>query len=152
VAWSGKASGSRSGVTGTSVTVPQIYINGQYRFTVTAANAAGAGNAASTSAQLTGPSQRYAVRNNGNSNAYLHATADSNSANIDTMTDNNGAKVTVLCQVKGVYYKHPTAGADFAGDMYVKMTYNKTGYIIGYLITTEGSWKSYAGLPLWRCQ
>jgi hypothetical protein len=154
VAWTGPVSGTQSNVTGTSATLRNVSTNGRYTFTVTAANDAGAGNAASTAAQLTGPPRTYTVRSNGNSNAYIHSGTNANNKNdvVATMYDNNGEGVTVHCQTKGTYYTHPN-DSSLAGDMYVKMTYGgKTGYIIGYLISTDGSWKSYAGLPLWRCR
>ncbi|MFB4314485.1 fibronectin type III domain-containing protein [Actinomadura sp. 21ATH] len=153
VAWSGPVTGSRAGVAGTSVTLAQIGINGRYTFTVTAANDAGAGNASSATAQLTGPNRSYKVERNGNSNAYIHKTPNSNADDVvATMHDNNGTSVTVHCQLKGTPYSHPR-DKNLSGDMYVKMTYGgETGYIIGYLIDTPGDWKAYAGLPLWRCK
>ncbi|MFI0349009.1 fibronectin type III domain-containing protein [Actinomadura sp. 9N407] len=153
VAWSGKSNGSRSNVTGTSVTLGQISANGRYTFTVTAANDAGTGNAASTSAQLTGPTQSYKVTSNGNSTAYIHKSANANNDNdvVATMRDNNGESVPVLCQTTGTKYTHPN-DKNLSGNMYLRMTYSgDTGYIIGYLIDTNSNWKSYKGLPLWRC-
>ncbi|MEU5879106.1 fibronectin type III domain-containing protein [Spirillospora sp. NPDC047279] len=154
VGWTGPTSGTKN-VTTTSATLGTIWINGQYTFTVSAANGAGSGDGTSTSATLTGPSRSYAIQHNGSSDAYARSAANGTSGTVYTYND-NGHTLTVLCQVKGAYYTHPTAGANFAGDLYNRVsTPSGPGYMIGYLANTPGSagtgWRNFVGLPLWRC-
>ncbi|MEV3921756.1 fibronectin type III domain-containing protein [Actinomadura coerulea] len=157
IGWDGPVKGSRT-VTATpgsamTATLGEVWTNGPYTFTVAAVNGAGTGAAATLGARLTGPAAKYPVERNGNSNAYIRATADANDsgASVATMTDNNGELVVVNCQKKGVYYRHPR-DAGLAGDMYANITWSgKTGYVIGYLVNTPGDWRSSAGPAVWTC-
>lgn len=150
--WTGAKSGSRSGVTGTSATLGEVWKNGSYTFTVTSANGAGAGQRSSWTGALTGPTTRYAVRNNGKSNGKVNQRPDTASPDVAVMFDNNGELVPVHCQARGTYFAHSNGDPNFAGDMYAKITYaGKQGYTIGYLISTPGSWKSFAGPTVWEC-
>ncbi|MFI0372457.1 fibronectin type III domain-containing protein [Actinomadura sp. 1N219] len=148
--WDGPVKGSRT-VSATSATLGEIWTNGSYTFNVAAVNGAGTGPGATRTAKLTGPTTRYPVERNENSNGYVRNVADANGGTtVATMNDNNGETVTVNCQERGVYYER---NADLAGDMYAKITYKgKTGYVIGYLVNTPGDWKSFAGLPVWKCR
>ncbi|MFD0684634.1 fibronectin type III domain-containing protein [Actinomadura fibrosa] len=152
VTWDGPVQGTQT-VTSASATLGTVWTNGSYTFSVAAVNAAGTGAASTSSASLTGPVQRYAVRSNGNSNGYIRSTADAdNGALVATMHDNNGEVVDVHCQEKGVYYRHPN-DSSLAGDMYAQITWNgKTGYVIGWLISTPGDWTSPAGPTVWACK
>ncbi|MES9605159.1 hypothetical protein [Actinomadura sp. NPDC000929] len=156
VGWDGPVKGSRTvpAATGSAMTATlgEVWTNGPYTFTVSAVNGAGTGAAATLGARLTGPAARYPVERNGNSNAYIRATADANNGTtVATMTDNNGELVVVNCQKKGVYYRHPRDAA-LAGDMYANITWSgKTGYVIGYLVNTPGDWRSLAGPAVWTC-
>ncbi|NKZ06950.1 fibronectin type III domain-containing protein [Actinomadura latina] len=152
LAHDGPVSGAITGPS-TSATLANVYTNGGYTFTLTAANDAGTGAAATLDTTLTGPATRYPVERNGNSDAYIRATPDGrNGALVATMHDNNGEMITVLCQEKGVYYTHPR-DSNLAGDMYAKVTWQgKTGYLLGYLVNTPGDWKSVAGPPVWKCK
>ncbi|WUI02337.1 fibronectin type III domain-containing protein [Spirillospora sp. NBC_00431] len=149
--WDGPAGGSRT-VSATSATLGEIGTNGSYTFEVAAVNGAGTGPGTTRTAKLTGPAARYPVERNGNSNAYIRSTPDANGGTtVATMNDNNGETVAVNCQVRGKHYTHPN-DSNLAGDMYSKITWKgKTGYVIGYLVNTPGDWKSFAGLPVWRC-
>jgi hypothetical protein len=152
LAWTGPVGGSVTGAA-TSARLGGVDTNGRYTFTLTAANGAGTGSAATLTAALTGPAVNYPVERNGNSDAYIRPTPDANAEGelVATMTDNNGELVAVRCQEKGAYYRHPR-DANLAGDMYAKITYKgATGYVIGYLVNTPGDWKSFAGLPVWKC-
>ncbi|WP_131733028.1 fibronectin type III domain-containing protein [Actinomadura formosensis] len=152
LAYSGPVSGTATG-SRTSVTLGNVWMNGAYTFTLTAANDAGAGSATTLDTTLTGPTRNYAVQSNGKSNAYIRATPDGNNgAIVATMYDNNGEMVAVHCKEKGAYYRHPR-DSSLAGDMYTKITWRgKTGYVLGYLISTPGGWTSYAGPTVWRCK
>ncbi|MFB4309110.1 fibronectin type III domain-containing protein [Actinomadura sp. GTD37] len=152
LAYDGPVSGSATGPN-TSATLSDVYTNGSYSFTVTAANDAGTGAAARLGATLTGPAAKYAVERNGNSDAYIRATPDGkNGGLVATMHDNNGEPVSVGCQVQGTYYTHPN-DSNLAGDKYVKITWQgKTGYVLGYLVNTPGDWRSFAGPPVWKCK
>ncbi|GAA4241955.1 hypothetical protein GCM10022254_72900 [Actinomadura meridiana] len=148
--WDGPVKGSAT-VTGTSTTLASIGTNGPYTFKVAAVNGAGTGPAATRDTKLTGPAIRYPVERNENSTGRVYDIPDANTAKtITTMQDNNGEKIVVNCQEKGVLYER---NATLKGDMYANVTYNgKTGYLIGYLVNTPGDWKSFAGLPLWKCE
>jgi hypothetical protein len=149
LSWDGPVTGSTT-VSATSATLGEVSTNGSYTFTVAAVNGAGTGTTASLSTRLTGPTNRYPVERNENSNAYIRPTADANgSSTVATMNDNNGEMVTVHCQVKGAYYNRNAA---LAGDMYVRLTWQgHTGYLIGYLVDTPGEWTGFAGPPVWKC-
>ncbi|MEV4677415.1 MULTISPECIES: fibronectin type III domain-containing protein [Actinomadura] len=151
LAYDGPVKGSVTAA-GTSAVLGDVWTNGNYTFTVTAANDAGTGAPATLRVGLTGPAAKYPVERNGNSDAYIRATPDGkNGALVATMHDNNGEMVIVHCQVKGAYYTHPNA-ASLAGDMYAKITWSgKTGYVLGYLVNTPGDWKSFAGPAVWKC-
>ncbi|MFA1545357.1 fibronectin type III domain-containing protein [Actinomadura chokoriensis] len=151
LAYTGPVSGSATGPN-TSATLGDVYTNGNYNFTVTAANGAGTGAAATLDATLNGPTAGYPVERNGNSDAYIRATPDgTNGSVVATMHDNNGETVTVHYQQKGAYYTHPN-DSNLAGDMYVKITWQgKTGYVLGYLVDTPGDWRSFAGPAVWKC-
>ncbi|MBC6459500.1 fibronectin type III domain-containing protein [Actinomadura sp. HBU206391] len=151
VGWTGPTSGSRAGLTGTSVTLGEIGKNGSYTFTVTSSNGAGAGRQAQASANLTGPAQRYPTRHNQNSKAYIRPTPDGTSPDIGSVTG-NGVMVTVHCQKRGAFYDRGL-GAGFRGDLYDYVEYGEVrGYMIGYLLTTpRDPWTEFAGLPLWQC-
>lgn len=150
LAWDGPVKGSRT-VSATSATLGEVWTNGPYTFTVTATNGAGTGSATSLDTRLTGPAVRYPVERNKSSTGYVRDIPDAESGKtVTTMYDNNGERIAVNCQEKGVYYKRNDT---LAGDMYANITYNgETGYIIGYLVNTPGDWKSFAGLPVWKCE
>lgn len=150
LSWQGPVSGSRT-VSATSATLGDVWSNGNYTFTVAAANGAGTGSDATLSTKLTGPTSTYAVQMNGNSDAYIRQTASSSGTVVATMHDNNGESVTVHCQEKGAYYQHPN-DSSLAGDMYTNITWKgKRGYVIGYLISTPGNWKNFNGPAIWKC-
>ncbi|MGP4023263.1 fibronectin type III domain-containing protein [Actinomadura sp. 3N407] len=149
--WNGPVSGSKT-VTATSATLGDVWTNGDYTFTVAAANGAGTGSGTTIDSRLTGPTSTYAVRMNGNSDGYIRKTASSKSAIVATMHDNNGDNVTVHCKEQGLYYTHPN-DPNLAGDMYTNITWKGSrGYVIGYLINTPGSWKSHNGPSIWKCE
>lgn len=152
LAWDGPVKGSRT-VSATSATLGEVWTNGPYTFTVTATNGAGTGSATSADTRLTGPAVRYPVERNGNSNGYIRDIPDANKGKtVATMNDNNGEMVAVNCQERGADYTHPR-DSNLAGNMYANITWKgKTGYVIGYLVNTPGSWKSFAGLPVWKCE
>ncbi|WP_433462524.1 fibronectin type III domain-containing protein [Spirillospora sp. CA-128828] len=149
--WDGPAQGSTT-VSATAATLGNVWTNGSYTFTVAAVNDAGAGTTATLTSGLAGPTYDYAVRMNGNSDGYIRSTPDANNgATVATMHDNNGEKVVVHCQEKGAHYTHPR-DSNLTGDTYAKITWQgKTGYVIGYLVSTPGDWNSYAGPAVWRC-
>ncbi|WP_433472923.1 fibronectin type III domain-containing protein [Spirillospora sp. CA-142024] len=149
--WDGPAQGSTT-VSATAATLGNVWTNGSYTFTVAAVNDAGAGTTATLTSGLAGPTHDYAVRMNGNSDGYIRSTPDANNgAIIATMHDNNGEKVVVHCQEKGAHYTHPR-DSNLTGDTYAKITWQgKTGYVIGYLVSTPGDWNGYAGPAVWRC-
>ncbi|TDD73238.1 hypothetical protein E1293_31955 [Actinomadura darangshiensis] len=149
LSWDGPLQGSKT-VSATSATLGNVWTNGDYTFNVAAVNEAGTGSTAKLQATLTGPKGTYKVERNEKSNGYIRSTADAeNGASVATMYDNNGDKVTVNCQVKGVYYNR---NSTLKGDMYANITWqDKTGYVIGYLVDTPGEWTSFAGPKLWKC-
>ncbi|MFA1538992.1 fibronectin type III domain-containing protein [Actinomadura monticuli] len=150
LAWSGPVSGSTT-VAGTSATLGGVWTNGSYSFTVTAANGAGTGAPATAAATLTGPTTTYAVQMNGNSNAYIYSAADTRGSRVATMTDNNGENVTVNCQETGASFTHPN-DSSLSGNMYTNITWKgNRGYVVAYLVSTPGNWKSFSGLPIWKC-
>ncbi|NDU77226.1 hypothetical protein GWI34_32075 [Actinomadura sp. DSM 109109] len=157
IGWDGPVRGTRTvpaaAGTATVATLGDVWTNGSYTFTVTAANGAGTGTAATLDARLTGPAVRYPVERNGNSNAYIRSTPDANNGTtVATMNDNNGELVAVNCQKKGVHYTHPR-DSSLAGDLYANITWSgKTGYVIGYLVDTPGDWRSLAGPAVWTCE
>ncbi|MFG2089824.1 fibronectin type III domain-containing protein [Spirillospora sp. NPDC048824] len=149
--WSGPVSGSKT-VSATSATLGDVWSNGNYTFTVAAANGAGTGSGTTINAKLTGPTSTYAVRMNGNSNAYIRATASTSSTVVVTMNDNNGEQVTVNCQEQGLRFEH-SSDPNLSGDMYTNITWKgKRGYVPAYLISTPGSWKSFVGPSIWKCE
>ncbi|GAA2106889.1 fibronectin type III domain-containing protein [Actinomadura alba] len=150
VAWTGPVSGSRSGLTGASVTLGEIGKNGTYTFTVTSSNGAGSGRQAQASANLVGPAQRYVTVRNGNSDAYMYVRPDKDSGDVGTVRD-NGKTLIVHCQIMGKYYDRGVPG--LAGSLYDYVEYGgKRGYMIGYLVDTpRDPWYEFAGLPLWQC-
>ncbi|TDC45848.1 hypothetical protein E1281_29325 [Actinomadura sp. KC345] len=148
--WSGPVSGSKN-VSGTSATLGEVWTNGNYTFTVAAANGAGTGTGATISPKLTGPTSTEKVQMNGNSDGYIRSAADHNSSLVATMKDNNGDSVTVHCQKRGTKYTHPN-DSSLSGDMYTNITWKgKRGYVIGYLITTDAAWTSFNGPAIWKC-
>lgn len=148
--WQGPVSGSTT-VTATSATLGDVWTNGDYTFTVTAANGAGTGSAAGIDAKLTGPPSTYQVTSNGNSDGYIRQAADAGSPLVATMHDNNGDNVTVHCQERGTFYQHPN-NPSLAGDMYTNITWkNNRGYVIGYLVDTPANWKNFNGPKIWKC-
>ncbi|KAB2345126.1 fibronectin type III domain-containing protein [Actinomadura rudentiformis] len=144
-------------IKGTSIVLSDVFTNGQYSFHVGSSNGAGGNEGTSINVTLTGPAQRYPIQHNGSgSTAYVRAKPDKESAQVFTYKD-NGHTLTVLCQVKGANYTHPNNNPDFAGNLYNKVRTPKgDGYMIGYLAKTPNSagsgWKTFLGLPLWRCE
>ncbi|MFG2005289.1 hypothetical protein ACGFNU_39700 [Spirillospora sp. NPDC048911] len=157
VSWQGPGTAkSKSGIEGVGTTLGDVYTNGRYSFTVSASNAAGGIQGTSINATLTGPAQQYPIQHNGKSDGYAKTAPDHDSANVHVYND-NGHQLTVLCQIRGKRYAHPTAGANFAGTLYNKLqTPSGVGYMIGYLANTPGSagkgWDTFVDLPLWRCE
>ncbi|MFP3963989.1 fibronectin type III domain-containing protein [Actinomadura fulvescens] len=144
-----------SGVRGTSVTLRDLFTNGQYTFSVRASNGAGGADGPELNVRLEGPPQDYPIQHNDKSTAYVRAQADGTSGTVFTY-QGNGETLTLLCQVKGADYAHPNKNPNFAGNLYNKVrTPQGDGYMIGYLAKTPNSagsgWKEFLGLPLWRC-
>ncbi|MGI8329733.1 hypothetical protein ACRYCC_07185 [Actinomadura scrupuli] len=153
VSWTGPTTGARTGLTGTSVSLNEVWRNGQYTFTVTSANGAGAGQEAQTGAHLVGPSRQYAIQHNGSgSKAYVRVSPDTSSAIAGTIVD-NGHTLTVNCQKMGAYFDRGV-GDNFKGSLYDHISYNGfSGYMVGYLVATpKNPWQEYAGPPLWVCE
>jgi hypothetical protein len=148
--WDGPVTGATT-VSGTSATLSEIWTNGPYTFKVAAVNGAGTGPAATREAELAGPTIQYPVERNENSTGNVYDIPDANAGKtITTMEDNNGEKIAVHCQEKGQFY---TRNSTLSGDMYANVTYNnRIGYIIGYLVDTPGDWRSFSGLPVWKCE
>jgi hypothetical protein len=146
---------SNPNYSGTSLTIPDIWKNGSYTFSVTASNVAGTKTSSATQT-LTGPSQNYAGQHAGNpgEHSYLHKTPHNDGDKSNWITDYNTKNLVVDCQKLGDYYEHSGNDPYYAGKMWDYIHYQgKQGYMIGYLVATprQPDWQNYAGLPLWEC-
>jgi hypothetical protein len=151
---SGPKTYTNNNFSGTSVTVPSIWKNGDYTIKVTASNPAGNKSNSVTKA-LNGPQHTYGIHNGGNPNdtSFIYSQADGNSSHVEGIQNANTESVVVICQKLGVHYAHSNGDPDFAGNLYDYLTHNgHTGYMIGYLPNTPHKpWQELAGPTIWEC-
>jgi Fibronectin type III domain len=161
VAWSGGASGSRSGLTGTTYNITSLVNQKSYTVTVTAVNEAGASQApATTTSTLLLPSAvLYHIYNNSKVPVNMRSQTNTGAPIITnfpvTPAGSLGVSVTVHCQVTG------GPAQDFGdpalhGDIWDYVTGNgHTGWVSDLYVSTPsssaGSYSSFSDPPLWQC-
>jgi hypothetical protein len=157
LSWRGPSSGQQLAIAGTSASVTGLSRDGTYTFTVTAANAAGAGlGEARMAAALSGPAQGFAIYNDPVASLGVRSTPAVAAGNLlTTIPPHVYPTVTVLCQVRG---GTATDGGDptLTGDVWDRITYQGvTGYVSDLYVrtpmSTRGRYTSFSYPPLWQC-
>lgn len=160
VTWTGAASGSASGLGGTSFRVTGLMNSATYSFSVTAVNSAGSSQPATVSQTLTPPQRPFNTFRNTKLTLAVQAQPNAESqtqtvAVIGVLTGNLGPQVIVACQVTGQFVTDPD-DPTLAGDVWDKVTYNGiAGYISDLYVDTPqsvaGNYGSFSDPPLWEC-
>jgi Fibronectin type III domain len=161
VTWSGAASGSQPGVSGTSFAITGLANRQSYTVTVTAVSPAGQTMATAT-ATLTPPAPvpEHIYNNsrdpvNMRTAPYLPGGSNPCSNCITSFAPNSNAPVTVLCQTTGSPYTDPSGSP--SGDIWDEVTdaSGQTGYVAdGYVTTPEsvaGNYSSFSTPTIWHC-
>lgn len=144
VRWTGAASGSASGLGGTSFQVTGLVNSATYSFSVTAVNSAGTSQPATASQTLTPPPHPFNTFRNSKLPLSVQAQPNIGAqtvAVIPVLTGNLGPQVIVACQVTGGAVTDPD-DPTLAGDLWDKVSYNGlTGYISDLYVDTPQSWR-----------
>lgn len=154
VSWSGGASGSKSGMTGTSlaITVPNRTAT---TVSVTAVNGAGQSTSPSASATPNGPTYNANLHNNSQYPVNLRQNADQNSNSVALYPTASSQPFTVYCQVKGTQYSDPTAPKVFYDIWDYVSDGSHTGYVADLYVSTpsstNGNPNAFSDPPIWNC-
>ncbi len=158
VSWTGAASGSVSGLIGTSFTVTGLVNSATYSLSVTAVNSAGTSQPATVSQALTPPPEPFNTFRNSQLPLLIKAQPNLQSdtvATIPVLTGSLGPQVIVACQVIGSDVTDPVNSA-LTGDVWDKVSYNGvTGYTSDLYVDTPqsqaGNFGAFSDPPLWQC-
>ncbi|MEV5750771.1 hypothetical protein AB0L00_23355 [Actinoallomurus sp. NPDC052308] len=155
LSWNGARSGSAGGLTGTSRAVTGLASGGDYDFTLTASNAAGAGRSASVTTTLAYPTRQYQVYNNSKLPLNVRAAPDQGSASVGTITAGGQPTVPVICQVTGGSVTDPV-DSTVHGRIWDRITWNGgTAYLSDLYVHTPrsaaGDYGAFSDPPLWHC-
>lgn len=164
VAWSGGASGSQSGVTGTSYSITNLANQTSYTVTVTAVSAAGSSQTKPSKYVTLSLPAPYAAHIYNNSLYYVNMrssqwiiTLPSGKCGncVASFAPNSNAPVTVLCQLTGSSYQDKSGSPKGSIWDYVTDSSGQTGYVAdGYVYTPQsaaGNYNSFSTPTIWHC-
>ena len=154
LSWNGP--GSPVTVSGLSHAITGLTNQQTYTVTVTAANAAQPGAAATASATLTPPPRTYNNYNHYLQTVNVRSAPTTSATSLAQMppvpTGTLGEALTVYCQVAGGSYSD-TIDKSEHGNIWDKVNYHGTvGYVADIYINTPNSLKfTFSDPPLWNC-
>jgi hypothetical protein len=155
LAWSGAASSSQLGLTGTSDQVTGLLNGGPYQFKLTAANPAGSGGSASASATLVGPRIGYPVYRHQMFQLEVRSAPNVGSSPVAAFPAGQNPTVTVVCQLSGGWAQDPV-DPNLHGSIWDQVDWNgRTAYVSDLYVSTPqsaaGNYANYSYPPLYQC-